>query len=145
MIGKNILDEPLTKSIVFTDTNTTLEGEFEIDLKSIPVDVSVSSVYWELRIFDILTGKFKTVIRYSSIEPPLQGFVQKIDNLDTKDECDAEITIRNETNLQLDDVKIRVLVAHTDKVLKEERIRFDPSEKKKLQFHLSGIVCLLIT
>ncbi|KII63623.1 hypothetical protein RF11_06662 [Thelohanellus kitauei] len=139
--GKNVLEEPLTRSLVFTDKDTTLEGAFEIDLTSASFDFTTSSVYWGLRVFDADTNRFKTVVKNSSIEPLFEGSVKKVDKVDSSDKCahDIEVQMKNNSSLKLEGVRIVVLMSHSNKLLKEEWIHFEPLEAKKLEFHLENM------
>ncbi|KII60911.1 hypothetical protein RF11_13883 [Thelohanellus kitauei] len=141
LFGKNLLEEPMTKSLVFTDQATTLKGEFEIDLKSVDFDFSTSSVVWELRIFDEGTNKFKSEIRNSSIEPLFEASVSKIRKSGSPN-CpnDIMVQIKNKSSLKLEDVTIAALMGQSNELLKHECVNFEPSEVKKVELHLETLL-----
>ncbi|KII65889.1 Protein-glutamine gamma-glutamyltransferase 2 [Thelohanellus kitauei] len=142
LFGRNLLDEPVTRSLVFTDEGTTLEGEFVIDLKSVSFDFSTSAVVWELRIFEAQTDMFKSVVRTSSLEPLFDASVSKIAKSDpaVKYPNDIMVHIKNKSSLKLEGVRISVLMKKSNKLLKEELVQFNPLEEMKLELHLEKIL-----
>ncbi|KAF1744053.1 hypothetical protein MXB_1200 [Myxobolus squamalis] len=138
--GANILETPVTNSIVFMDSDFSFTGKFDkIELKN-NVDLSMAIIFWELRCYDHVLDKLKVFSHQTRLMPFLTGQIEISAFLIGKTSTDVHLNIKNLLKTDIQSCKIIITIKNNYQQRYEQIIQnLGADSEKSLTFCLNNL------